>query len=281
MNSKEKRQAVVNAALTRKGKNTYTQNMSKRDLVEDGYGDCSSTVRYWYKKLFNINIGGNTGAQYISDKMFDVENGGVSKNITCPDINKLKLGDLIYFRNPKNTNRKDCVGHVEMYIGNGKIFGHGSGIGGTVKDLKGYCEKRKRNNSGYLKTRRVIKEDESEIKNPSSSTPKPSSKYTQDDFIADVKKILKLKSSATNLQVFNKTVTLSIKTNRRHALVLPLQKYLKALGYYKDNTDGCFGKNTEKAAKLYQEKVVKQKNKKYIDGIISARGYMWKKLLKL
>ena len=48
------------------------------------------------------------------------------------DENKMKKGDLLYFRGSDNS-RTEGVGHVEMYIGDGKIFGHGSGVGGTVK----------------------------------------------------------------------------------------------------------------------------------------------------
>ena len=58
-----------------------------------------------------------------------------------PDENGLKKGDLLYFRGSDNT-RTEGVGHVEMYIGDGKIFGHGSGVGGTVKNMADYCKTR-------------------------------------------------------------------------------------------------------------------------------------------
>ncbi|MBQ3038213.1 MAG: C40 family peptidase [Clostridia bacterium] len=138
MNAKEKRELLVTKALSRKEKNKYSQDLTKRTLIESGYGDCSGTVWYWYKKLFGVNIGANTEAQIKSDEGIEVDckiNGGV------PEEKYLKKGDLLFFRGSDNSRTKG-VGHVEMYIGDGKIFGHGSGMGGTVKDMKAYCTSR-------------------------------------------------------------------------------------------------------------------------------------------
>ena len=165
MTNDEKRDLVVSKALTRKGKNTYSQDVNKRTLIEAGYGDCSGTVWYWYYKLFGIHIGANTEAQIKSKNGFDVK-----LNITngIPDESKMKKGDLLYFRGSDNSRTKG-VGHVEMYIGNGQIFGHGSGVGGTVKDLKDYCRKRyntkstqKLKNKGLICVRRIIGSDDLE-----------------------------------------------------------------------------------------------------------------------
>lgn len=138
MNSEEKREYIVKKALTRKQKNKYSQSIDKRTLIESGYGDCSGTVWYWYYKLFGINIGANTEAQ-INSKNGQVVDVKIINGI--PDESKLKKGDLLYFRGSDNKRTKG-VGHVEMYIGDGKLFGHGSGIGGTIKDIKTYCRKR-------------------------------------------------------------------------------------------------------------------------------------------
>ena len=153
-------------ALTRKEKNTYSQNTTKRTLIESGYGDCSGTVWYWYYKLFGINIGANTEAQINSPNGKDVK-----INITngIPDEKKMKKGDLLYFRGSDNSRTKG-VGHVEMYIGNGQIFGHGSGIGGTVKNMADYCKKRYNTkstdllkNKGLICVRRIIYDDVEEL----------------------------------------------------------------------------------------------------------------------
>lgn len=169
MTAQEKRNKLINAALTRKQKNQYSQEASKRTRIESGYGDCSGTVWYWYHKLFGMDIGGNTEAQ-INSKLgkrvpMTIKNG-------IPDESKMQKGDLLFFRGV-NDARTEGVGHVEMYIGNGQCFGHGSGLGGTVKDMKKYCQMRynqkstaKLKNKGLICVVRFIADD-----NNSTSTP--------------------------------------------------------------------------------------------------------------
>ena len=162
MTANEKRDLLVQKALTRKGKNQYSQDYNKRTKIESGYGDCSGTVWYWYNKLFGINIGANTEAQINSNI-----GERVSLTITngIPDESKMKKGDLLYFRGSDNS-RTEGVGHVEMYIGNGQIFGHGSGWGGTVKTMSTYCKQRqsqsstsKLKNKGLICVKRFIQDD--------------------------------------------------------------------------------------------------------------------------
>ena len=162
MTAQEKRNQLVNSALTRKLKNQYSQDVNKRTLIEKGYGDCSGTTWYWYKKLFNMNIGTNTEAQ-INSKL----GKRVALTITngIPDESKMRKGDLMYFRGTNNA-RTEGVGHVEMYIGNGQCFGHGSGIGGTVKNMRDYCRMRynqkstaKLKNKGLICVIRFIPDD--------------------------------------------------------------------------------------------------------------------------
>ena len=162
----EKRDLLVQKTLTRLKKNVYSQDINKRTKIESGYGDCSGTVWYWYNKLFNINIGGNTEAQ-INSK--NGERVNLSINNGIPDESKMKKGDLLYFRGSDNS-RTEGVGHVEMYIGNGQIFGHGSGVGGTIKNMKDYCISRyktsstsKLKNKGLICVKRFLKDDKSSI----------------------------------------------------------------------------------------------------------------------
>ena len=167
MTAQEKRNQLVNSALTRKQKNQYSQDVNKRTLIEKGYGDCSGTTWYWYKKLFNMNIGTNTEAQ-INSKL----GKRVALTITngIPDESKMRKGDLMYFRGTNNA-RTEGVGHVEMYIGNGQCFGHGSGLGGTVKNMRDYCRMRynqkstaKLKNKGLICVIRFIPDDVREEK---------------------------------------------------------------------------------------------------------------------
>ena len=106
-------------------------------------------------------------------------------------------------------------------------------------------------------------------------TPPATVYYTKKDFIKEVCKILKVK---TPQEALAKTVTLSKKCNRYHALVLPLQKYLHSLGYYKKTIDRDFSSGTADAVNLYQKNVLKYRK---TDGEVTARNKMWKSLLGL
>ena len=133
MTNKETRLALVAKGLSRKGKNTYTQ-LSKRVFVGGyptpgdnvrGYSDCSSFVRWCYKQVCGVDIGYNTAAQIVNSKLFEVCG---AKGGQPADTSLLLPGDLLYFKG-SNKSRPYGVGHVEMYIGNGKLLGHGSGTG--------------------------------------------------------------------------------------------------------------------------------------------------------
>ena len=167
MNTNEKRELLVSRALTREKKNQYSQDVNKRTRIESGYGDCSGTVWYWYKKLFGIDIGANTEAQ-INSKAGERVNLAIVNGI--PDESKMKKGDLLYFRGSDNS-RTEGVGHVEMYIGDGRIFGHGSGVGGTVKNMVAYCKGRQRTastaklkNKGLICVKRFLKGGDENMK---------------------------------------------------------------------------------------------------------------------
>lgn len=162
MTSDVKRNLIIKSALTRERKNRYSQDADKRTKIEAGYGDCSGTIWYWYHKILGINIGGNTEAQINSKLGVRVEMAIVNG---IPDESKLKPADCLYFRGSDNS-RTEGVGHVEMYIGNGQCFGHGSGIGGTVKNLASYCKSRynakstsKLKNKGLICAIRFIADD--------------------------------------------------------------------------------------------------------------------------
>ena len=164
MTADAKRKLVVQGALSRKGKNEYSQHYERRYMVESGFADCSSTVRHWFKKILNIDIGLNTESQ-VKSKYGKIVDMNIVNGI--PDEGKMKLGDCLYFRG-NDPSRTDGVGHVEMYIGNGQIFGHGSGKGGTVKNMASYCKSRQKSkskspqlkNKGLIYVIRFIPDDE-------------------------------------------------------------------------------------------------------------------------
>ena len=83
-------------------------------------------------------------------------------------------------------------------------------------------------------------------------------------------------------ETFNKTITISTSTNWNHPIVLVIQKYLKSLGYDlgKYGLDGKFGPDMKKVIMDYQKNIVGLKGN-LVDGVITAKRYTWKSLLKL
>lgn len=253
----EKRTEVVNKLMSRKRKNIYDKE-NKRLMVGSGFGDCSSTVAWAYKEAIGMEIGGYTPAQYSNKKGYfvDVDNGS-----GIPDVTKLKPGDLIFFKGKEVSDRKqyDYVGHVEMYIGNNNIMGHGSGIGSTIKDINVYCKSRK-GSKQYLKTKRFILDDDSEEDTDNSPPPTPPSE-------PEKKPDKKPEKDSLDLAIKDKG-------NR----VQKLQQDLKKLGYDPKGIDGIFGKDTEAAVKRFQKDM-----SLVSDGIVGpkTRAKIKEKLLKL
>ena len=154
LNATEKRQKAKNYVLSREGKNSYTQS-EKRTQVDNGYSDCSSLQQRAYKEI-GIEIGSYTGAQIVKGEW--VQLGG-----TLPDESKMQIADLLFFATNYDNGRPYNVGHVEMYVGNGQISGHGSGIGPTRKNMIDYCNQRNRSGKKFIGVKRYIPNDGSEI----------------------------------------------------------------------------------------------------------------------
>lgn len=104
--------------------------------------------------------------------------------------------------------------------------------------------------------------------------------YTKKQFIKDVQAAIGAKvDGIAGPETLSKTPTLCKSRNKRHAAVLPVQKYLYALGYNEvGEADGVAGPKFTAAVKRYQKEVVKLSSP---DGIISAHQLTWKKLLGL
>ena len=97
-------------------------------------------------------------------------------------------------------------------------------------------------------------------------------------FVSELKVALNLTSNATIRQVYEATPTLK-NDNKYNKVTVVLQKYLIALGIScgSKGANGYFGNDTEKAVRTYQEKY----KTGVVDGYLSAKGKMWKSLLKL
>ena len=84
------RNELIGLMLSLEGKIRYTQD-ERRDLIEEGYGDCSSVVRWVYLQVLQTDIGEDTAVQIISHHGRDVDEN------RYPDRLKLLPGDLLFF----------------------------------------------------------------------------------------------------------------------------------------------------------------------------------------
>lgn len=129
-------------------KDIYTQALSgtpNRFMVGKGGGDCSSTVQWVYNEVLKVNIGGNTTAQVKDSDLVDVP---VKITNGIPRESDLQVGDLLFFKGSDlSRSSYGYVGHVEMYLGNNTLSGHGSGIGPTEKNMTSYCTTRYKSSS--------------------------------------------------------------------------------------------------------------------------------------
>ena len=155
MTSAEKRKKVRDYIISREGKNQYTQS-AKRSQVDGGYSDCSSLQQRAYKEI-DMEIGSYTGAQIVKGEFIQL--GG-----TLPDESKMEIGDELFFATNYDNGRPYNVGHIEMYVGNGQISGHGSGIGPTRKNMITYCKQRNAAGKKFIGVKRYITNDGSENK---------------------------------------------------------------------------------------------------------------------
>lgn len=143
----ETQKKIVQKLLDIQG--TLKYSMSGPRDPEKGSADCSSTINWAYKKVTGKDIGGstdgiinnsNTEIIDLANNM-DPTNGG--SNSSGPTESKLMPGDILLYSRPDkgySAGRKYRVGHVEMYVGNGKRIGHGGGadgkkLGPTVSSL--------------------------------------------------------------------------------------------------------------------------------------------------
>lgn len=162
----EKRAKAVQYMEDRQKKNSYTQgakrtyffgypNNKPGNKTQKGYSDCSAAAMKAILAAAGINIGANTTEQINNRKK-----GKIVDETTgyYPDESKLLPGDCLYFKG--NTSHPLDVGHVEVYMGNGRCIGHGSGTGPTIKNLRTYCKGRANKKRRYFMAIRWILGDE-------------------------------------------------------------------------------------------------------------------------
>lgn len=148
-------------------KNKVKYSQSQRN-PEKGSADCSSTVQYAYLKTLGIDPGSWTGAQ--------IDKGTKADGAGTPTEGNLKPGDLTFYHsgNPSSSS------HVEMYIGDGKLLGHGGGSNGTVPGPNVHDLMKYRTNQ-YMGARRYINDGEQYTFTNKSSLPWLSAKGGNDN----------------------------------------------------------------------------------------------------
>lgn len=131
----KQQQQLVLQMKSIENKNVYGQGNSAFPAtrnVDEGGGDCSSTVQWAYKKVLGVDPGSWTGAQETDEDTY-------TATTSLNDPSKLQLGDLLLKDN-----------HVEMYAGvddqgNHQMIGHGGGQhtlpDGTVTSKGPYTQK--------------------------------------------------------------------------------------------------------------------------------------------
>lgn len=129
---------MVNKAIAMAEKGGITYSQDGRQLVDTKEKldtmtatDCSGLVYSLYKSYLGINIGTTTYDMY--DKVVaktDYGNGWTGAIASYDqDTSVLQPGDILL---RKGTGRAE---HVAIYVGNGKLVDHGSGIGPKLKDV--------------------------------------------------------------------------------------------------------------------------------------------------
>ena len=161
------REALVNWMLCLVGRNTYTNEPIRERVMEGvdghGFGDCSSTCCKVYETALGMIIGTYTGDMIGNGTVVDGPNGQMG---TYPDESKMLPGDLVFYYS-SGASGKD--GHVEMYIGNGTLCGHGGGSapGPRIHGMKEYQDGRISSGHGtWIQVVRYVKDGETYNVNP-------------------------------------------------------------------------------------------------------------------
>lgn len=203
--------------------------------------------------------------------------GAVYKSNGIPDFNDETVLPLLRDVSTDFSNilPGECVwikGHIGTYVGDGVVIEstaswdccvQKTGLGNVGKSVNGKSRKWTK----HGKYPGVEYEDQ-----PAPST------YTLDQFRTDVRTILEV---TTNQQAYEKTVKISTVVNKHHALITPLERYMRSIGYYSGVVEADegktpdFGGGMKKAIMSYQQANFSFKP----DGVLDAKGQTWKKLL--
>lgn len=120
---------IVEWMLAHVGQFAYSQGAGRLDPIASGYTDCSALCWYVYHIIAGVDVGTWTGAMAGKGQM--IESGDGRSYPT-----KWREADLVLIA---WDNANASFDHVEMYIGNDTLCGHGGpGSGPTTKDAREY-----------------------------------------------------------------------------------------------------------------------------------------------
>lgn len=258
------------ANYTKYGKEMHTLYPSVMDYPASW---CDCYVDWCFYKAYGI-----TNAKGLLDGDFNdytVASAQLYKNKGAYYKSNPKIGDQIFF----NNGTKICHTGLVYNVDSNKVYtveGNTSSVAGVVSN--GGCVRRKEYLLSYSRIdgygRPKYDTDITSTPAKSTITCDTDSNYTHEEFVFDVCTML---GTTTAIDALAKTITVSATTNKTHNIVILIKKYLKAWGYYSgDVTVAKWDTLLTTAVKKYQ---VDKVGAKVGDGIISAKGATWKKML--
>lgn len=266
------------------GKAVYVWGMNANTIISKDtidktfkiYGSSKYNKEYYDYKLSSGKgkVGSDcSGAHYPISGYDTTAQGYYNKCTKKGSIDTLPKDKLVLlFKSSDNTPNKIC--HTGAYLGDGTCIHMASSTRNCVHEE---VSKHGWTHWGYADF--IYDYDTYSFKTSGDKI----IEYTQKDFIDDVCAILNVNNAKKAL---SKTITISKTQNNNHALVTPLERYMKALGYYSGDIEvderklPSFGSGMEKAIKKYQKNMVHATVANQ-DGIITAKKNTWKKLLSL
>lgn len=139
----EKRQRVVDVAMSLKGKVSYVHYSERQEAVPPFKTDCSGFTYLAYKMSGTI-------IPWPSMTSFNRDDDSQAKVGTEVAWGKFEKGDIICISNSNSTSPTD-TGHVGIYIGGGKVIHNASAtVDVTVSDVETWKAK-------FITARRLLK----------------------------------------------------------------------------------------------------------------------------
>ena len=264
------------------GYNNYTKYGKEMHEIYPAVMDypaawCDAFVDWCFYKAYGVAT-----AKSLLDGNFDdytVASALMYKNHNAWYTNNPKVGDQVFFKNSYggicHTGLVIAVDNLYIHT----IEGNTSAALGVVANGGGVAQKKYALNYNRIAGYGRPKYDKGNSNTNTVVEPvhTNSVKYTKKQFIKDVQKAIGAKvDGIAGPETLSKTVTVSKKKNKKHAVVRPIQNYLNALGYNCGVADGEAGPKFDAAVKAYQKA-----NGCVADGEITARNKTWKKLLGL